>query len=63
LPLCDAAKEHVPTFTMVTSSAETVQTSVDVEVNVTVRPEVVVGDNSIADAAHALSVGSVNVIV
>ncbi len=48
---------------MVTFRPETVQTSVDVEVNVTVRPEVVVGDISIAEAAHALSVGSVKVIV
>ena len=48
---------------MVMSRSETVQTSVDVEVNVTVRPEVAVGDNSIAAAAHALSVGSVKVIV
>ena len=48
---------------MVTFRPETVQTSVDVEVNVTVRPEEVVGDISIAAAAHALSVGSVKVIV
>ena len=48
---------------MVTFRPETVQTSVDVEVNVTVSPEVVVGDISIAAAAHALSVGSVKAIV
>ena len=48
---------------MVTFRPETVQTSVDVDVNVTIRPEVVVGDISIAEAAHALSVGSVKVIV
>ncbi len=53
----------MPTFTIVTLRSETVQTSVDVEVNVTVRPEVVVGDISIAAAAHALSVGSVKAIV
>lgn len=55
--------EHVPTVTIVMSSPETVQMSVDVDVNETERPDEEVGERAKVLADHARSSGSANVIV
>ena len=55
-------REHVPTVTMVTSNPDTVQTLVVVDVNVTARPELDVGDTENAVALHARSAIDENVI-
>ena len=63
LPACEAVSEHVPALSMVTEYDDTVQTVVSFDSRITARPELAVGDNENASAAHARSVGSSNVIV
>ena len=62
-PDCAAVNVHVPAFSMVTVSVDTVQTEVVPEVNVMSKPELADGATANALADHERSIGSANVMV
>ena len=63
LPGCVAVSEQIPAAVRVTVAPETVQTAMEFEVRVTVRPEVAVAASPNGAVPKEVSAGCVNVIV